>query len=512
MQGEPRPLAAPVLAALLLAPAALAQSERPVLELSRDEAVERALKNNADLRVEKYRPEISAEDERSARGAYDPLLTGRLDKTSRTDPASNAFTGGEKVTTDTWRWNFGARQLFRTGGLLQLDFGNDRSDTNNVFSTFNPSYQSNLNLALTQPLLRDRGIDSARQQLKVSKNNREISDTQFRQTVINTVAGVKNAYYDVIAALDNLEAQKKSLALAQKLLEENQIKVRVGTMAPLDVVAAESEVASREEGVINAETLLGNSEDALKQAIFPTNDPETWALRIVPTDRPSAEARVVETEAAIQSALVKRTDVQAARKAIDNNEIGLRLARSQTLPSVDLVAAYGTSGVGGTRLVRDGFGGPVVDTIPGGYGDALGDVFGRDFPTWTLGVNLSYPLFNRGAKANQARAQLSKEQALASLARLELQVAAEVRFAARSVEANYKRVESTRAARVLQERRLDAEEKKFAAGMSTNFLVTQAQRDLADSNVAEIRAILDYRKSLIEFDRVQEAGLGGISF
>ncbi len=510
MTGEPRRLAVALVATLLLVPATLAQ-ERPSLELSMDEAVERALNNNADLAVERYRPELSKEDERAARGSYDFFLNGRIDKTSSTDPARNAFTGGEKVDTDTWTWNFGAQQLLRTGGVFQVDFVNNRTDTNNVFSSFNPTFGSSLNLALTQPLLRDRSIDASRQQLKVTKNNREISDADFRQTVINTVSSVKKAYYDVIAAIDNLEAQRKSLALAQKLLEENRIKVRVGTMAPLDVVQAESEVAGREEGVINAETLLSTAEDNLKQAIFPKNDPDTWALRILPKDRPSAEPRPVDTEAAIRTALDKRTDVAVARRAIDNTDVNLRFARSQTLPSVDLVAAYGTTGVGGTQLIRDGLGGPVIDTIPGGYGDAVGDVFGRDFPTWTLGVNVAYPLFNRTAKANEARARLTKEQAVAGLNRLELQVVAEVRSAGRNVEANYKRVESTRAARVLQERRLDAEEKKFAAGMSTNFLVTQAQRDLADANVAEIRAILDYRKSLIEFDRVQEAGLSGIT-
>ncbi|HET7293028.1 MAG TPA: TolC family protein [Vicinamibacteria bacterium] len=510
MKGETRPLAAVIAAAILLAPAATAQ-ERPSLELSMDEAVERALKNNADLAVEKYRPEMSKEDERAAKGAYDFFLDARIDKNSSTDPARNAFTGGEKVDTDTWTWNFGGQQLLKTGGVVRVDFLNNETDTNNVFASFNPTYGSFLNLALTQPLLRDRSIDLARQQLKVTKNNREISDTDFRETVINTVATVKKAYYDVIAAIDNLEAQRKSLSLAQKLLEENRIKVRVGTLAPLDVVQAESEVAGREEGVINAETLLAAAEDNIKQAIFPQNDPAAWALRILPTDRPSADPRPVDTDAAIKNALANRTDIAVARKAIDTTDVNLRFAKSQTLPTLDLVAAYGATGVGGTQLIRDGLGGPVIDTIPGGYGDAVDDVFGRDFPTWTLGVNVAYPLFNRTAKANQARARLTKDQAIASLNRLELQVVAEVRAAGRNVEANYKRVESTRAARILQERRLDAEEKKFAAGMSTNFLVTQAQRDLADASVAEIRAILDYRKSLIEFDRVQEAGSVAIS-
>ena len=510
MTGESRRLAVALVATLSLAPAARPQ-DRPSLELSMDEAVERALKNNADLAVQRYEPELSKEDERAAKGAYDVFLNARVDKNSATDPARNAFTGGDKVETDTWTWNFGGQQLLKTGGVVRVDFNNNEVDTNNVFANFNPTYGSSFNLALTQPLLRDRSIDLSRQQLKVTKNNREISDTDFRETVINTVATVKKAYYDVIAAIDNLEAQRKSLSLAQKLLEENRIKVRVGTLAPLDVVQAESEVAGREEGVINAETLLAAAEDNIKQAILPQNDPQAWALRILPSDRPSADPRSVDTEAAIQNALANRTDVAVARKSIDTTDVNLRFAKSQTLPTLDLVAAYGTTGIGGTQLVRDGLGGPVIDTIPGGYGDAVNDVFGNDFPTWTLGVNVAYPLFNRTARANQARARLSKDQALANLNRLELQVVAEVRSAGRNVEANYKRVESTRAARVLQERRLDAEEKKFAAGMSTNFLVTQAQRDLADASVAEIRAILDYRKSLIEFERVQEAGSVAIS-
>lgn len=508
MNRQNRILAALALALPLTSAWAQEPEARPTLELGLDDAVERALKNNTDLAVEKFRPESSAQDVRSAEGAYDPFLTGRIDKNSRTDPARSAFTGGEKVENDGWTWNFGANQLLKTGAIFDIAFNNSKATTDSVFTTFNPSYDSSLNLSLSQPLLRNFKIDSSRAQLRVSKNNQAVSDVQFRQTVINTVSNVKKAYYDIIAAIDNLAAQQKSLALAQKLLSENQIKVRVGTLAPLDVVQAESEVASREEGVIVAEALLASVEDTLKAAIFPANDPATWALRIVPTDRPSAEKEEIDLDAAIKKALQERTDITVARKNLESDDIAIQFARSQLLPALNLQAAYGSVGIGGTGLVRDGFGGPVIETIPGGYGDALSGVFGSDFPTWTLGVNVSYPLFNRQAKASAARARISKDQALASLNRLEMQIAQEVRAAGRNVQSNFKRVESTRAARVLQERRLDAEEKKFAAGMSTNFLVTQAQRDLADASVAEIRAGLDHRKSLIEFERVQQAGVG----
>jgi outer membrane protein TolC len=485
--------------------------DRPTLELSLDESVKRALENNNDIAVERYNPELSEESIRLYRGNYDPLLTSTVSQNSRTSRATNAFTGAPELVNKTTTYNFGADQLLKTGGNLRVDFSNNRSSTNSVFSSFNPSFNSSLNANLSQPFLRNFRIDANRLQLRVAKKNREISDVQFQQTVTNVVASVKDLYYDLLYAIDNLEAQRTSLSLAQKLLDENQIRVKVGTMAPLDVVAAQSEVASREEGVIVAEAALMDAEDTIKSAIFPKNDPSVWALRIVPTDRPTAEPFMVDVEAATRKALDQRTDVVAARKNLENADVNVQYASNQKLPDLSLVAGYGSSGIGGTIIERQGFGGPISKTTPGGYSDALSSVFGRDFPTWTLGLNFTYPIFNRQAEATSARAQISREQTQTSLRRLEMQVASEVRSAGRAVETNYKRVESTRAARVLQEQRLDAEQKKFAAGMSTNFIVTQAQRDLALALVAELRAVADYRKSLVNFDRVQVAG-GGVAF
>jgi len=485
--------------------------ERPELALSLDDVVERALENNIDIAVEKYTPETAQQNLRASMGDYDPFLSAVVDHNDRTSPATNAFTGGDQVTQKTQNWSFGVSQLLPTGADVSLSFNNTKTDTDSVFSTFNPSYNSTFNIGFSQPLLRDLKINATRQNIRIRKNNLEISDKQFHQVVINVVANVKSLYYDLIFAIDNLAAQRNSLALAQKLLEENRIKVRVGTLAPLDVVSAESEVATREESVIVAQAALEDAEDAIKQVIFPANDPEMWHLRIVPTDRATAEPREIDVEAAIQNALANRTDVQITRKNLENNQISLDFAHNQTLPAVDLQARYGTIGVGGTGLIRDGLGGPVIDTIPGGYSDALSQVFGNDFPTWRVGVQVSYPILNRRAQGNAAVAQLSKERAELGLKRLELQVAREVRSAARRVATDFQRVDSTRAARVLSARRLDAEEKRFAAGMSTNFFVTQAQRDLAFAEVSELQAIADYLKSLIEFDRVQEAGLGGVT-
>jgi len=516
-----RAVAALCLAAPLAVPSANAQGTapspllspspdpRPVLELTLDDAVRRTLENNVDIAVERFNPESSALDVEQRRGFYEPVLTSTITQNSEARPGSNRFSGGQSVDTDRLNYNLGATQFIPTGGNLRLDFVNTRTATTNVNANFNPSFDSNFDLSYSQPFLRNFRTDARRTQIKVAKKNREISDVQFRQTVVNTVASVKLSYYDLLYAIDNLEAQRKSLALASKFLEENQIKVRVGTLAPLDVVAAESEQASREEAVIVAEAAVEEAEDDLKRTIFNTNEPATWETRIVPVERPTAEPFAVDLDAAIRRALAGRTDITAAQKRLENADYNITYARNQLLPTVDLVAGYGTTGLGGTQVLDPITGDPLSNPIGGGFGNALGNVFGNDFPTWRLGFNLAYPIFNRQAGAAEALARITRDQSQANIRRLEMQITGEVRSAARAVETNYKRVESTRAARVLQERRLDAETKKFAAGMSTNFLVTQSQRDLAVAEVAELRAIADYRKSLVNFERVQEAGGGG---
>ncbi|HEY8232927.1 MAG TPA: TolC family protein [Vicinamibacteria bacterium] len=506
----PAPSAAqdPPAATVTATPQQFTTPQGGTLSLSLDEAVARALENNADVAVERFNPELSAQDVRGAEGYYDPFLFAQVSKRSADTKGTNLFSGGAAINEKLDIWNFGVDQAIPTGADLSVSFNNNKRDTNNVFSTFNPVYASGLNFNLTQPLLRNFKVDAPRLNLKLTKKNREITDVQFRQAIINTVAVVKGYYYDLLFAIDNLAAAQKNLELAKKLLNENEIRVKVGTMAPLDVVIAQSEMAGREEGVILAENALAEAEDLLKSAIFPQNDPLMWRTRIAPTDRPSAEPVPVDIDAAVQNAIANRTDMIAARKGLERSDYSLAYAKNQLLPQLDLLASYGGTGVGGTQI-RDAEGNPLPAPIQGGYGDATSEVFGFDYPTWQVGFNISYAIPNRSLKANAASAEISKNQALASYRRLELQVAAEVRSAARGVESGFKRVASNQAARRLAAERLDAEEKKFAAGMSTNFFVTQAQRDLAQAEVNELRAIADYRKSVINYQRVQEAGVGG---
>ncbi len=491
------------------APSPVIAPTGPVLALTADEAVQRALENNADLAVEKFTPQASDLSISDARAVYDPVVFSTLSTQSRTAKSTNTISGGAQVETDTITYNFGATKAIQTGGSFRVDFNNNRQKTNSTISAFNPNFNSNFNANFTQPLLKNRSLDTNRLNIRLTKRNKEITDLQFRSIVVSTLANVRKLYYDLIYAVENLSAQRKSLALAQKFLNENQIKVNVGTLAPLDVVAAESEVATREEGVVIAENSLAEAQDAIKRAILPKNDPEAWKTEIVAKDRPTAQPVPVDADAAINNALQKRIDYQVVQKNLQNIEDQVALTKQGRKPTLDLFANYGTLGTGGTQLIDLTTNRKLDTPIPGGYGDALSEVVGRDYPTWNVGVNFSYPIFNKVGKNSAARGELALEQYRAVARRAELQIANEVRTASRAVETNFKRVATTQAARTLQARRLDAEEKKFAAGMSTNFLVTQAQRDLALAEVAEIRAIADYNKSLVDFERVQEAGLSG---
>jgi outer membrane protein TolC len=270
-------------------------------------------------------------------------------------------------------------------------------------------------------------------------------------------------------------------------------------------------VASREEAVILAEASIGQSEDGLRTLIFDPATPDFWTMNLKPTDTAPFQLQAVDLAGATSRAIQERTDLIAARKRLDITDYNLKYFKNQTLPGLNLQFAYNSTGLGGTQLVRggDGFPPPVIGTLEKGYWDMMKDVLGAKFPTWQFALNVNYPIGNSIADASYARAKVEKRQTDISLRDLELQVAQQVRDSARTLLANSKRVDATKAARVLAERRLEAEEKKFAAGMSTSFEVFQAQRDLSQARSNELRAVLDYNKSQVDYETVQVAPVSG---
>lgn len=500
----------------LVVPAATrpAQAAGGVRELRLMDAVELALQQNLDIAVERLNPQAVDFQLAGLRNNFRPLASSNFGQRSQVNPPTNQLNGGQRVTNDTTTYNFGVSQEVPWGGgSVSVTFNNSRLSTSNVFANFNPTFTSTLTATYVQPLLRDFGIDNIRQQIAITQINRDIGQETLRATIAQTIANVRNAYWELAYARAKVDVARRALDLAEKLVEDNKARVEVGTLAPLDIVQAEAEAANRRQNLAQVEATLATAELTLKRLIVTgTNDP-LWIQELRATDLPQLQAPPIDIEAAVRTALEKRTDLAAARLGLDSNDISLRFWRNQSRPAVDLQVNYGAQGIGGTQFLRQGtgLGSTIIGTLPGGYLDALSVLRGRDFPTWNAALTVSYPIGGNNADGQFARTRVLRTQQTTRLRALELQVATEVTNAALQVQANLRRVEASRAARALAERRLEAEQSKFEVGLSTNFFVVQAQRDLSDAQDVELRALTDLQRALVTFERAQEApaGAGG---
>jgi outer membrane protein TolC len=383
--------------------------------------------------------------------------------------------------------------------------------SNSFLNSYNPLLQSGLSVNVSQPLLRDLFIDPSRQQLASSRINRDIAGTRLRETIVRTTADVKAAYWNLVSANATVEARRSALQRAEELARVNTARVDVGQSPPLDLVSAQAEVAADQEQLIIAETAVKQAEDRLRLLIFDPTERDVWTVKLEPVDSPPIGTTAVDIDAAVTRALGERADLARARKDIENAQTTLKFTNNQTLPDVRLNASYQTSGLGGTQILRTGgFPGTIVG--PGAvtdFGSVVNQLFSRDFPTWALGVSVSYPLGASADQASYARAQLERTQAGVRLKREEGRAIQQVRDAGWKVEMNAKRIETARLAHELAEQRLDAERKRFEVGMSTSFLVVQAQRDLAQAKTNELGAVLAYDLALVDFEALQEAAPAG---
>jgi outer membrane protein TolC len=492
-----------------------AQPAGPVRRLSIDDAVKLALEQNLGIQIERINPQIQDLAIAQTRASWAPTLSTNITNSSVDQPATSTFSGGQtKVTDGRFETSFGVQQLLPTGANYSVSWDGTRSTSTNFFNNFDPQLRSNLSLNVTQPLLRNWKIDNVRQQLQINEKVREVTDVNLRATITRTMRSVKNAYWDLAFAIDNLGAQRQSLDLARRLLADNEKRVQIGTMAPIDIVEAQSEVARNEESVIVAEAAIKQAEDRLRALIFDPTAPDFWTMTIEPTETAALEEQALDITAAVQRAVANRSEVLQAKNSLQQNDISIRYLRNQILPDINASASYGVVGVGGSQLQPLSLASLGAGTIPTrtvlstrGFGSVLGDVFTSAYPTWTFGVQIGYPIGTSTSEANLAKARLEYSQAQTQLRNTELQIATEVRDAGRQVQTNRQRVDTSRAARELAERRLEAEEKKFAAGIQTSFFVFQAQRDLAQARTNEVKAISDYNKSLVDYEAVQEVPL-----
>jgi outer membrane protein TolC len=513
----------PVLFVLLAAPA-LAQNpgpgtrnvepgtpgtRNPELPLTLQEAEQRALDKNPAIAQARLASQAASFTVAEGRAAYSPTFSASLLQRSQTNPSTNQLSGGQQqVTSDASSYSTGMAQLLPWGGgNVSVDFTGNRTATSNVFSTYNPSFASGITASVTQPLLRGFRVDSTRAQIEQAEISSDIADVELRQEMASTAAAVRRAYWELVYATDARETAIRSEALAQRQLEDNRTRVELGTVAPIDLVEAEAEVASRHQAVVQAEGAWRTAQVALKQLMVANAADPIWARPIVPVDRPGTSTRPIDVTRAIAAAVANRSDLEVARKNRQSSATTLELLDDQRKPSVNVVAQYSLNGVGGTQIIRDSstLGSPVIGTAAGGYLDVLRSIGALDYPTWTAGVNVTMPIGKKAADAAYARAQVQQRQEDVRIQALELSVAAQITRLAEQVRSTEEEIRAAAAARELAQKRLDAEVARRTAGLSTNFLVLQAQRDLATAQTTELRAQLDYRTALVDFDLAQVA-------
>jgi outer membrane protein len=465
-------------------------------DLSADEAVARALERNVTLASERLTPQTFDYSLAATRAFYRPNATSQFSNASQTVLGRLTTDGGLKTNQDTAGWNAGVSQNIPWfGGNYQVNWTNNRQVTTQTTAQFLTAYTSGFQAQYTQPLLSNLKIDNNRTSLLTTAIQQDVAELDLRATTASTVAQVRNAYWELVFAILNLENQRASLDLASKLVSDNKARVEIGTMAPIDVVQAQAEEATRRQAVVNAEAALQNNELSLKRLIVSGTDDPLWTATINATDRPSPGTEAIDLEAAVRNALTNRTDLLSQKKNVDSANITLRSLSNQSLPTLNLVGTYRLDGRGGR---------PSDPAIPpSNWWDALGGIGNFDAPTWTVRLDFAYPIGKSQAEANKARQEILVRQNQTNVKAIELQIATEVTAAAIAIRNSLEAIQAARVATALSDQRYAAAQSKLEVGMATNFEVVQAQRDLADARNRELREHLNYRRALVDFQRTQ---------
>jgi len=443
---------------------------------------------------------------------FDPTLTGNIQGGRQSTPESSTFIYGVPVLTqNTNVYNFGYTQGFSTGTLMSLTFDNSYLTTNTIYQLVNPTLSAGFNFQLRQHLLQGFGFDPNLRYIRIARNNRELADVVFRWQVITTVSQVENLYWDLVTWYEAVKVNERALQYAEKVLADDQEQVRIGTMAPITLAQAESGVASAKQNLIDAQTNLQLQQLLVKNAITKNvEDPILANAPVIPTDtlKSTEQYEVRPVQDLIAEALQSRLEVAQDRIQLTNYDISRKSLKNMLLPTLDLYAFYGASGLGGPQnaavpVCTPGSVGSVCyqpGLLPTSYGGAFSNLFNSTGPNKGIGVNLIIPLRNRSAQALQARSELEYRQIQIQLKQTENTIALQVRNAQFTLQQNYAALQAAIAARDYARDSLDAEQKKFHYGASTPTLVLQASSTLTQNESNVLNAAANYEKSKVTLD------------
>ena len=457
----------------------------------------------------------------AAVAGLDPVFQSTVNFSHRTTPQTSLFvTGTNSLVSSNKVANFSLAKNWLTGTSATLSFNNNFLFQNSGRNDFNPSRTSVADLTINQHLLQGFGLAINKRNIYIAKNNISVADLVFRQQVMTTVSSIINIYWDLVSYNEDLRVKQQALQLNQKLYDDNKKQVEIGTLAPIEIIRAEAEVARSQQDLTISETNVLQQETVIKSALSRTglSSPGLAEARIIPTDRIS----MLDTEGLppvrdlMAKALQSRPELDQQRISIENAKLGLRGSKNALLPSLDAFVDLRNTGLAGdlNTIPAPPIAGTPVSSVPitrsplsvdqfflGGYGTALKQVLGRNFPDYAAGVTLSIPIRNRQAKEDMVRDQITLRQSEVRLQQQLNQVRVEVENALIGLQQGRARFQTAVKNRVLQEQTLDAEQKKYALGASTIFFVIQAQRDLTSAQAAEVAALSTYAHSRVEIER-----------
>jgi outer membrane protein TolC len=462
--------------------------------ISLSDAAVRALQSNLDISISRQTKESRIFDITVEQAKFDPTLSVNGQYNRQVSPLNRPVfggTGGSLTDIQTFDQRnssvtVDATQNLITGGNVDLNYSPARTNVNQNVATgflFNPAYTGGLALTLTQPLLRNAGIDITKTFIKVAQNNATVEQHVFRDRVLTVLATVEQTYWELVFANENLKVAQAALKAAEELLATNRAKTKAGVMSIVDVLQAEAAVASRVEQVLVAEKSIRDQEDQLRRLLNPGEEDLRQDVRLTPTDAPVVVLEPLSLQEAIDTAIEQRPEIVQAKKNLESGELNKQFARNQLLPTLSFQGTMGMAGLG-----KD-------------YGDSVNKNFGGDFYNYGAGLVLSYPLGNRSAVSTYNKRELEFKNAEASLVSVRQQIIVGVREAVRRVQTDFKRIETTRSARIMAEKQLQAEQERLRVGLSTTRFVLDFQRDLATAQGNELRATVDYNKSLSNLAR-----------
>ncbi|HZE63851.1 MAG TPA: TolC family protein [Pyrinomonadaceae bacterium] len=500
--------------------------------LSMREALALALANNKDIEVARQNVRISEFDLKSAQGVYDPRLSSTSYYERVKSPISSFLSGGSNGAVTQSDYTGTARLEGLTpafGGNYHLDFSSIRLTSNNQFTALNPQYPTALTFTYTQPLFRGLRFDGSRRSIEIAKKNLSLTDAQFRQRAIETITSVQRAYWDLVFALRNLQVQREAVRDARTQLEHNQRLVTEGALAPIDVVAAEAQLAGFEQTLFSSLEDVSRSENNLKNLIAENHQSDLWNLSIVPTDSVDLVTPEISLPDAMKAAMDNRPELQQSTVAREINQIDQKYFREQTKPQIDLVGTYGMVGLAGTTsgsvnpltssstqlreavnklLLNSGFDrlpDPPVQTISpdllGGYNQSLQNLLANRFNNYRVGVQISLPLRNRTADAQLGRSLVEGERLATQREQLQQSIQVEVRNALQLVRSAEARLHAAVIQRQASEQQYQSEQRKLDAGQSTVFLVLERQTALTTARGNELRAQTDLNKAIADLQR-----------